>query len=238
MLILALDTTGGSAGAALWQEGHLVAESILQRGLTHSQTLMPLVDELYRQAGLDPRSTQALACTTGPGSFTGIRIGISTVLGMAYGLNCPVLGYSTLAVLARPWRWQDQALIVPSLDARNQRVYSGAWSGHTRIISENNWLAADLSAELVRTVSDDPSRPILLCGSGQSTLSGHLPSDLNVQLLSDEQGLPRPAVVAQWAEENLTEAMLQTPRETWPLLQPRYLGRSQAERRRDQKAAE
>ncbi|NCC48425.1 MAG: tRNA (adenosine(37)-N6)-threonylcarbamoyltransferase complex dimerization subunit type 1 TsaB [Clostridia bacterium] len=238
MLILALDTTGGSAGAALWQDGHLLIETILQRGLTHSETLMPLINDLYCQVDRDPASTRGLACTTGPGSFTGIRIGISTVLGMAYSLNCPVIGYSTLAVLARPWRWQKDALIIPSLDARNQRVYAGVWSGQDLIIEENNWAAAELSAELIRVLAEETDRPLILCGSGQDVLSGQLPASLAVRQMSDEQGLPRPSVIAQWAEEDMTDEMCQTPQATWPLLQPRYLGRSQAERRRDQRAME
>ena len=127
MLILACDTAGPAVGAALWQDGKIIALAQRDIGRIHAATFMPMVADLLRDAGCKAGQIDCFAVTTGPGSFTGIRIGMSAVKAMAYAARAPVVGYSSLEVLAWPWRRLPRLVVCPVLDARNSRIYSAAW---------------------------------------------------------------------------------------------------------------
>ena len=131
MKILALEASGKVAGCALWQDDALLGEISLQNGLTHSQTLMPMVDDLFRSLDMEISCVDAVAVTSGPGSFTGLRIGAATVKGLAYALNVPVIPVPTLECLAAGLYMDGidsgDCLVCPIMDARRGQVYTGIY---------------------------------------------------------------------------------------------------------------
>ena len=100
MKILALETSAKSVSVAVTEDGVLLAQSYQNRGLTHSVTLMPLVDAMLQHAALSAQDMGLIAVAAGPGSFTGLRIGISAAKGLAWALDLPCCGVSTLEAMA------------------------------------------------------------------------------------------------------------------------------------------
>ena len=126
MNILAIDTSALTATAAILCGETLVGEISTTTSLTHSQTIMPMIDELLKKVSLSIRDIDLFACSEGPGSFTGLRIGIGTVKGLAYGLGKPVCGVSTLEALAHNIAFTD-CIISPIMDARRGQVYNALY---------------------------------------------------------------------------------------------------------------
>lgn len=126
MKILAIDTSALTATAAILSEDTLIGEISTTTKLTHSQTIMPMIDELLKKVSLDITDIDIFACSEGPGSFTGLRIGIGTIKGLAYGLGKPVVGVSTLEALAHNIDVTD-LIICPVMDARRGQVYNGLY---------------------------------------------------------------------------------------------------------------
>lgn len=129
MNILAVDTTGRSASVALLRDDTLLYETVCNCGLTHSETLMPMVDAALKTAGLRPENIDLYAVTSGPGSFTGLRIGLSAVKGMALVHQTPCAGVSTLEALARCHA--GQGVVICAMDARRGQVYWAAFDLET-----------------------------------------------------------------------------------------------------------
>ena len=100
MKILAFETSAKAASAALAENGKLLAESYQNTGMTHSQTLMVMAQDLLKQCGLTARDVDAVAVANGPGSFTGVRIGVAAAKGFAWGREIPCVGVSTLEAMA------------------------------------------------------------------------------------------------------------------------------------------
>lgn len=126
MLILAVDCATKSIGLALLNEDEVCAEFYLKLGRHHTEILLPALDKLFLLTGHEPGEVDLLACTVGPGSFTGLRIGVSTVKGLALAMARPVVGVSTLEALAfnaLPFR----GLICSMLDARRNQVYASLY---------------------------------------------------------------------------------------------------------------
>lgn len=126
MKILAIDTSALTATAAILSEDMLIGEISTTTKLTHSQTIMPMIDELLKKVSLDITDIDLFACSEGPGSFTGLRIGIGTIKGLAYGLGKSVVGVSTLEALAHNIDFTD-LVICPIMDARKGQVYNGLY---------------------------------------------------------------------------------------------------------------
>lgn len=126
MNILAIDTSALTATAAIISDDVLLGEISITTKLTHSQTIMPMIDELLKRVSLNIKDIDLFACSTGPGSFTGLRIGIGTVKGLAYGVNKPVCAVSTLEALAHNIAFTD-CLISPIMDARRGQVYNALY---------------------------------------------------------------------------------------------------------------
>ena len=128
MLLLAMDTTTTVCSVAVGEEGNLLAEYLLNLHKTHSQRLMPLVISLLKDSDIDRSQLEGIAVAVGPGSFTGIRIGVSTARGLAQGLGIPVIGVNTLEALAGVGA-SYPALLCPLLDARRDQVYTAVYRG-------------------------------------------------------------------------------------------------------------
>ncbi|MFA6413431.1 MAG: tRNA (adenosine(37)-N6)-threonylcarbamoyltransferase complex dimerization subunit type 1 TsaB [Syntrophales bacterium] len=127
MNILAIDTSGVTASVALLQDETVLAEMFLNLGRNHSEILLPSIDHLLTATGLELRAIDVFACTVGPGSFTGIRIGVGTIKGLALAADRPVVGLSALEVLAMN-AMGFQGKICPMIDARREQVYAGLYA--------------------------------------------------------------------------------------------------------------
>lgn len=128
MLLLAIDTTTRVCSVALGDHEKIWAEYQLNGKNTHSQRLMPLIVSLFRDSGIDKSRLEGVALTIGPGSFTGIRIGMATAKGLCQGLNIPAVGVMTLDALAEACTFFP-GLICPILDARKNQVYTALYRG-------------------------------------------------------------------------------------------------------------
>jgi tRNA threonylcarbamoyladenosine biosynthesis protein TsaB len=123
MRILALDSSARAASCALWEDGETLAEYCLNHKLTHSRTLLPMLDGLLELLGLGYADMDLFACTAGPGSFTGIRIGVSVVKGLSYGTGKPCASVSTLRALAANAA-AFSGIVCPVMDARRSQFYN------------------------------------------------------------------------------------------------------------------
>ena len=101
MKVLAIESSAGPASCALTEDGRILASAGVHTGLTHSQTLVPMVDGMLKNAGVPLQDVDLLAVAAGPGSFTGVRIGVAAVKGLAFARDIPCVGVSTLAAMAR-----------------------------------------------------------------------------------------------------------------------------------------
>ena len=123
MLILAFETSAKAASVALLEDGKLLGESYQNTGLTHSQTIMVMAEDLLKQCGKQVSDLTAIGVANGPGSFTGIRIGVAVAKGFAWGAELPCCGTSTLASMAVGLGiWQGY--VCPVMDARRSQVYN------------------------------------------------------------------------------------------------------------------
>jgi len=126
MKILALETSAKSVSAAVTEDGVLLAHAYQNTGLTHSRTLMPLVDAMLKNSGLTAGDMDLIAVAAGPGSFTGLRIGVSAAKGLAWTLDLPCCGVSTLEAMAQNLRHMD-AVIICAMDARRNQIYNAVF---------------------------------------------------------------------------------------------------------------
>ena len=163
MLILALDTSSVSASCALVEDANTVAAGFLNAKITHSATLMPMIEELFKVSGRKPENVSMLAATAGPGSFTGVRIGASILLGLAFGKDLPCVGVSTLETTSYPFNNAafDDKLICPVMDARRGQFYNALFKNGKRLTPDRAISAEDLYEEL-KTYTE----PVILCGDG------------------------------------------------------------------------
>lgn len=126
MKILALDTTGQVASVALADEEKLIGEYTINYKMTHSQTIMPMVDAVVKMTDFDLSTVDYIACSQGPGSFTGLRIGAATAKGLALGLNKKIVPVPTLDALAYNI-FETDKIICPIMDARRSQVYTALY---------------------------------------------------------------------------------------------------------------
>lgn len=127
MKILGIDASALVASVAIVEDGILLGEYTVNHKKTHSQTLMPMLDELVRMTEFDMREADAFAIAAGPGSFTGLRIGSAAVKGLAFAYDKPVVEVPTLDALAYTL-WGSTGIICPIMDARRGQVYTGVYS--------------------------------------------------------------------------------------------------------------
>ena len=154
MKILALDTTGLVASVALVDENKTIAEFTTNYKKTHSQTIMPMIEELVKMVDLDLKDVDYIACSSGPGSFTGLRIGAATAKGLAHGLDKKIIPVPTLDGLAYNLSESDK-LIVPIMDARRNQVYSAIYSNINGIERISEYMACDIKELLDKVIEID-----------------------------------------------------------------------------------
>ncbi|MBQ2927052.1 MAG: tRNA (adenosine(37)-N6)-threonylcarbamoyltransferase complex dimerization subunit type 1 TsaB [Oscillospiraceae bacterium] len=178
MLILAFETTAKAGSVALMDEHKLLGESYQNTGLTHSQTLMVMAEDMLKQCGKSVSDVTAVAVAEGPGSFTGVRIGVAAAKGFAWGGQLPCCGVSTLEAMAETLGIYE-GYVCPCMDARRNQVYNALFyvnRGAVERVREDRAIAlAELKEEL-KTLEG----PIFLVGDGSnltySTLSAEIPN--------------------------------------------------------------
>ncbi len=226
MLILAFESSAKAASAALVKDGRLISQYSQCSGLTHSRTLLPMGEDMLKNAEMKLSDVNLIAVAHGPGSFTGIRIGVSMVKGLAWAADKPCVGVSTLEALA----WHGIAAdgyVCPVMDARRNQVYNAIFrieNGRPVRVTEDRPIALSELAEEIRALN----APMFLVGDG---------AELTYKYLS-EQGLE-----ATVAPENLRwqsawgVAMAAEDKEPGDAdsLLPVYLRLSQAERERNER---
>jgi tRNA threonylcarbamoyladenosine biosynthesis protein TsaB len=164
MKILSLDSTADVGTVALCEDERLLAEMTVNTGNTHSESLLPTVEAVLKITGTNINDIDLFACSTGPGSFTGVRIGVATVKGIAYGKDKPCVSVSTLEALAQNLRGFD-GIICPVMNARRNQVYNALFecrdSVITRLCPDRAISIEELDAELA-----EKNLPVYLCGDG------------------------------------------------------------------------
>ena len=227
MTILAFETSAKAASAALFREGLLLGETYQNTGLTHSQTLLSMAESLMASCGVTPVEIDAVAAAAGPGSFTGVRIGVAAAKGFAWGREIPCVGVSTLAAMAVGFgAWQGY--VCPVMDARRSQVYNALFRvdcGKCTRIREDRAISLRDLGEDVKNLSG----PIFLVGDGSvlcyNTLLETVPG---LVLPPEHRRHQRAAGVALEAARILETG----ERPNGAELVPNYLRLSQAERER------
>ena len=173
MITLAFDSTAKAASVAVCDEERLLGIYNIDNGLTQSELLLPMAEDLLRSLKLSFSDIELLAATTGPGSFTGVRIGAALVKGIAFGKNLPCVSVSTLDALAENAKGLC-GIIVPAMDARRDQVYTAIFSSDGEQIKR---LTADLAistTELASMLKAYENDRIYLVGDGYATAKGAL----------------------------------------------------------------
>lgn len=228
MLILAMDSTAVAASVALLSDGAPLAAFHLNNGNTHSETLLPMAESVLRCTGKTVNDIDLFAVSAGPGSFTGVRIGVATVKGLAFGKGKPCVGVSTLEALAENLV-PTGGLLCPVMNARRGQVYNALFrvenGALTRLCPDRALSVEELEAELLTY-----SEPVTLCGDGAEPVKNSF-TKCDVALppltLMEQNAVSVALCAARMAKEGRTC----TDKE----LKPVYLRMPQAERERLQK---
>ena len=230
MLILAFETSAKAASVALHDGQKLLAESYQNTGLTHSQTLMVMAEDALKQCGKCAQDVTAVAVAEGPGSFTGVRIGVAAAKGFAWGREIPCYGISTLEAMAESLG-AFQGYVCPVMDARRAQVYNALFYVNRGVISrvtpDRAIALNDLSEELKNL-----TEPVFLVGDGSNlcynTLSKEVP---NLVLPAEHRMHQRAVGVALLAAKQAQQGIAPGGAD----LTPNYLRLSQAEREKLEK---
>ena len=227
MRILAFETSAKAASVALFENGNLLGESYQNTGLTHSQTLMVMAQDLLKTCGITPDQVEAVAVAAGPGSFTGIRIGVAAAKGFAWGRQLPCYGVSTLEAMALSLGVYD-GYILPVMDARRSQVYNAIFHAEggklTRTTEDRAIALADLKEELKIL-----QKPIFLVGDGSNLCYNTLLEEVpNLVLPAEHRMHQRACGVCLAAADMIAAGLPGNGAE----LTPNYLRLSQAERER------
>lgn len=230
MLILTFETSAKAGSVALWQDGKLLGESYQNTGLTHSQTLLSMAENLIASCGYTPQDVTAAAVAAGPGSFTGVRIGVAAAKGFAWGLEIPCCGVSTLEAMAENFGIYD-GYVLPVMDARRNQVYNAVFRADQGVLSRIKEDRAISLAELCEELKEIGG-PIYLVGDGSTLTYNTLKEQIPALILPPEHRMhQRAAGVAMVAERMLQKGELCDA----AALTPNYLRLSQAERERQEK---
>ncbi|MBQ7481120.1 MAG: tRNA (adenosine(37)-N6)-threonylcarbamoyltransferase complex dimerization subunit type 1 TsaB [Lachnospiraceae bacterium] len=236
MKILAIDSSGITATVALLEDDKLIAEYTINHKKTHSQTLVPMLDEIRKMTELGMDTIDAVAVAKGPGSFTGLRIGSATAKGIGLALDKPLIAVSTLEGLAMN-AWGMRGLICPIMDARREQVYTGIYrfgegtgtcigdAGELVTVKEGCAIAVE---ELCGMLNDMPDEKVLFLGDGVPVYREAIDKTLRIphSYAPAHMSGQRAGALAVLAARYYKEGRIETAAEH----KPEYLRVSQAER--------
>lgn len=226
MLILAIDTATKIGSVALYEDKTgIIGEINLYVKVNHSNVIMKAVDSLFDLSGYTIKDVDKIAVTTGPGSFTGIRIGVAIAKGLAYSLKKPIIGINELDVLAETGE-EREGLIVPLIDARKERVYYSQYKYENRkLVRKEEYKDGELRDILKKLKGEK----VAFIGDGaivNQELIKEIMGEDNI-VFSKVNSIPRAAMAAQMALHHEDDNIY--------TLEPFYLNKSQAEREKEER---
>ena len=224
MITFGLDTAGRTAAVAVMQDDRLLYENFLDCGLTHSETMLPLIDAAFRAVKLSPADVDLWGVCSGPGSFTGLRIGLAAIKGLAFATDAPCAPVSTLEALALGCTG-GEGTVIPALDARRREVYWAAFDLRegSRLMPDSASPVADL-----REFVENCKKPLFFVGDGAALCYNEYGSVLGVVKASPALDRCRGAAVCLAARKSFAGGQCVPPAR----LAPQYHRLSQAERER------
>lgn len=220
MRLLAIDTSGPAASAATVLDGVVVCQAVLENNKTHSEKIVGLIDFVLGNSGLTKKTLDAIAVTTGPGSFTGLRIGLSLVKAMSQALDIPCIGVNTLDTLC--YVAGSAALRCAVMDARRQEVYSAVYDGDALFVGHGVRPIGALLEQL-----QCRAEPVLFAGDGIRVYRDQIVHTL----LDRARFVPEPYAIQSAACAGILAS--KTDRSYWKdayTLEATYYRQSQAER--------
>lgn len=228
MICVGIDTACKTAAVGILRDGRLLYEGFLGMGTTHSESLLPMLDTAFKAVGLTPAQVDLYGVCAGPGSFTGLRIGLAAVKGLAQPNHTPCAGVSTLEALS--WNVVGSGTVVAALDARRGEVYWGAFDGetHQRLVEDR----AEPLSQLEKFL-ENCKKPVFFVGDGAELCYNRYNKLLGVSNCPPALRHPRAAGVCLAAQAALERGETVSPVQ----LLPTYLRLSQAERERAERLA-
>ena len=233
MKILGIDSSGLVAGVAIEEDGRLISEYMIRNKLTHSQTLLPMIDEMMTTSKTPKEEIEAIAISEGPGSFTGLRIGAATAKGLAYGLGIPVIPVSSLLGLAFNLRLAG-GVVCSIMDARRSEVYYGVYEYPETIPQKLCDEGAAPIADLLEKLSGLNKR-VIFVGDGVPVFCDTIREKMGAmaQFAPEELRYQKASSIALIAEVLANEGACEPDK-----FAPKYLRVSQAERERAEKESQ
>lgn len=231
MKILGIDSSGLVASAAVVEDDNLLAEYTVNYKKTHSQTLLPMLDEIVKMTELELETMDAIAVAAGPGSFTGLRIGSATAKGLGLALDKPLAAVPTVDALAYNL-WGTDKIVCPIMDARRGQVYTGIYefeNGQLKVLEGQ----MAVSIEEIARKLNDTGREVIFLGDGVPVYADALKKMMKVPVsfAPAHMNKQRAGAVAALGLVYASQGKLQSADEH----QPDYLRLSQAERERAEK---
>ena len=231
MKILAIDSSSLVASVAVVEDDIMVAEYTINHKKTHSQTLLPMINEISKMAEIDLSQVDAIAVSGGPGSFTGLRIGSATAKGLGMVWNKPLIHVPTVDAMAYNLYGTDK-LICPMMDARRNQTYTGLYEfvdGEFKIVMEQCAISVD---ELIEKINEI-GREVIFLGDGVPVFMGSLDEKLTVHhsYAPAHMNRQRAGAVAVLGNKYFADGNYETAAEH----EPNYLRQSQAEREAKEK---
>lgn len=227
MKILAVDTSSNVASVAIVEDEKLICECILNNKLTHSQTLMPMIDEVFKKSEIKPDDIDLFAVSYGPGSFTGLRIGVTTVKGLAHATKKPVCGINTLEALAYNLPFCPY-IISPIMDARREQVYNSFYRWENGVLKEIVSPRAISLDECMKELLEYNENVVFL-GDGVPVFRNKI-----TEFLGDKASFA-PQLACTQRASCVAEAAKNKETINYDKLAPVYLRKSQAEREAEER---
>ena len=229
MKILAIDSSAITASVAVSEDESILAEAFVNNGLTHSQTLLPMVKDVLSKANLSVKDLDLLAVTAGPGSFTGVRIGVALLKGLAFEKDIPCVGVSTPELIAAGVK-EKHATVVSCMDARRNQFYTASFESISlRRLCEDEALGMEALGDRIAAYP----HPVILAGDGAKAAYALLKDRLpQLQLASEDEIYQNAKNLCAIALRRRAEAV------SGEHLVPTYLRMSQAERELKKKRGE
>lgn len=208
MKILGIDSSSISCSVGVWdseKNPKEISGKIINNGLTHSQTLLPMIDEVLKDAQITAKDVDLIAITKGPGSFTGLRIGMATAKGLAAPFDTPCVCVSTLEAIAYTACQQHEGVFCAVMDARCNQVYNALFEKHgdelIRICEDRAITIEDLNKEL-----KDLNKSVVLCGDGVEVCKKNF-KDIDYEIADEEVRFPHGVAVCALGEKYKNEAL-------------------------------
>ncbi len=231
MNILGIDASGVAGSVAYIKEGKFVGEYYICDKLTHSQTIMPMLEHMKKILDIDLDTIDAIAVTSGPGSFTGLRIGVTAAKSLALALDVPIIGVPTLDVIAHNITYTDN-LICPIMDARRNQVYTSLYKWENGILNQiipHDALDMNKYLELLKTKDEK----VIFLGDGIDCYKEKIQAVLGEKAIFAPEflKLQKASVLLEIAKKKYENGEAISAAELVPL----YLRKSQAEREKEER---